>query len=117
VAIPALEVVAADFEFATTKEETRMIEKIRQLRQLVIASSIAATLGAVFVPVVQAADEQFFMLPSYRVGPYGANGQAFYGGFVDYLNYVNMKGGIDGVQNAWEECETEYNNAKGVECY
>ena len=57
------------------------------------------------------------MLPSYRVGPYGANGHSFYGGFIDYLYYVNMKGGIDGVQIAWEECETEYNNAKGVECY
>lgn len=64
------------------------------------------------------ANEQFIALPSYRVGPYGANGQAFYGGFVDYLNYVNMKeGGVNGVKLSWEECETEYNNAKGVECY
>jgi branched-chain amino acid transport system substrate-binding protein len=94
-----------------------MIKKIRQLRQLVIASSIVAALGAASVPIARAAEEQFFMLPSYRVGPYGANGQSFYGGFVDYLSYINMKGGIDGVQNAWEECETEYNTAKGVECY
>ncbi|MBL8258189.1 MAG: ABC transporter substrate-binding protein [Candidatus Competibacteraceae bacterium] len=65
-----------------------------------------------------AAEEQFFPLVSYRVGPYGANGQSFYGGFVDYLNYVNLKeGGINGVKLVWEECETEYNNAKGVECY
>lgn len=65
-----------------------------------------------------AAEEQFFPIVSYRVGPYGANGQAFYGGFVDYLNYVNMKeGGVNGVKLTWEECETEYNNAKGVECY
>ena len=65
-----------------------------------------------------AAEEQFFPIVSYRVGPYGANGQSFYGGFVDYLNYVNLKdGGINGVKLAWEECETEYNNAKGVECY
>ncbi|HAO31452.1 MAG TPA: ABC transporter permease, partial [Candidatus Competibacteraceae bacterium] len=67
---------------------------------------------------VAAAEEQFFPIVSYRVGPYGANGQSFYGGFVDYLNYVNLKdGGINGVKLAWEECETEYNNAKGVECY
>jgi len=32
-----------------------------------------------------AAEEQFFPIPSYRVGPYGANGQSFYGGFIDYL--------------------------------
>ena len=64
------------------------------------------------------AEDQFFPITSYRVGPYGANGQSFYGGFVDYLNYVNLKdGGINGGKRVWEECETEYNNAKGVECY
>lgn len=62
--------------------------------------------------------EQFFPIPSYRVGPYGANGQSFYGGFIDYLNYVNLKDkGVNGVTLSWEECETEYNTAKGVECY
>jgi len=39
-------------------------------------------------------------------------------GFVDYLKLVNERdGGINGVKLSWEECETEYNNAKGVECY
>jgi branched-chain amino acid transport system substrate-binding protein len=67
---------------------------------------------------VAIAEDQFFPITSYRVGPYGGNGQSFYGGFVDYLNYVNLKdGGINGVKLVWEECETEYNNAKGVECY
>jgi branched-chain amino acid transport system substrate-binding protein len=54
----------------------------------------------------------------YRVGPYGANGAAFFTGMIDYLNLVNERdGGINGVKLSWEECETEYNNAKGVECY
>jgi hypothetical protein len=26
-------------------------------------------------------------------------------------------GGVNGVKLTWEECETEYNNARGVECY
>ena len=30
-----------------------------------------------------AAEEQFFPIPGYRVGPYGANGQSFFGGFID----------------------------------
>lgn len=90
---------------------------INRAGKLAIATSIAAALLGATAPAVRAAEEQFFMLPSYRVGPYGANGQAFYGGFIDYLSYVNMKGGINGVQVTWEECETEYNNAKGVECY
>lgn len=90
---------------------------IQKFKRLVIASSVAvACLGAA-LPAAQAAEEQFFMMPSYRVGPYGANGASWYGGFIDYLSYLNMKGGIDGVTATWEECETEYNNAKGVECY
>jgi branched-chain amino acid transport system substrate-binding protein len=88
---------------------------IKRVKQFVIASAVAAACFGASVPAQ--ADDQFFMLPDYRVGPYGANGTAFYGGFIDYLTYVNMKGGIDGVRVAWEECETEYNNAKGVECY
>ncbi len=85
-------------------------------RKIAVAAALVA--GA-FAPAIQAAEEQFFMLPSYRVGPYGANGNAFYGGFVDYLNYVNLQKekGINGVTVTWEECETEYNTAKGVECY
>ncbi|MGE5468759.1 MAG: ABC transporter substrate-binding protein [Ignavibacteria bacterium] len=89
----------------------------KKTKKFAIAAAVsAACLAAGFSGAAQA-DDQYFMLPDYRVGPYGANGQAFYGGFIDYLTYVNMKGGIDGVQIAWDECETEYNNAKGVECY
>ena len=79
---------------------------------------MAAVSLALLAQGALAAEEQFFPIVSYRVGPYGANGQSFYGGFVDYLNYVNLKdGGVNGVKIVWEECETEYNNAKGVECY
>lgn len=87
------------------------------LRTLLLAcAGLACATGA---PLARAqANEQFIAIPSYRIGPYGANGQSFYGGFIDYLNYVNMKeGGVNGVKLSWEECETEYNNAKGVECY
>jgi branched-chain amino acid transport system substrate-binding protein len=87
------------------------------LRTLLLACAGLTALGA--APLASAeANEQFIAIPSYRIGPYGANGQSFYGGFIDYLNYVNLKeGGINGVKLSWEECETEYNNAKGVECY
>lgn len=90
---------------------------IKTFKQLALASSVTlACLGTV-IPAAQAAEEQFFPLLSYRVGPYGANGASLFGGMIDYFNYINMKGGIDGVKITWEECETEYNNAKGVECY
>lgn len=66
----------------------------------------------------QQAGTQFIGITGYRVGPYGANGAAFFGGFIDYLNLINERdGGVNGVKLSWEECETEYNNAKGVECY
>jgi branched-chain amino acid transport system substrate-binding protein len=65
-----------------------------------------------------AAGEQFVPLLSYRVGAYAAGGSGIFGGYIDYMNYINVKeGGVNGVKLVWEECETEYNNSRGVECY
>src|ERR1700753_2812417 len=64
------------------------------------------------------ADEQYFPLQSYRVGPYAAGGTGFFGGFIDYLNLINIRdGGVNGVKLTWSECETEYAVERGVECY
>ena len=63
------------------------------------------------------AQEQFLPILSYRVGPYAAGGSGYYGGAIDYFTLTNMNGGINGVKLVWEECETEYNPSKGVECY
>ncbi|QNB09945.1 ABC transporter substrate-binding protein [Herbaspirillum frisingense] len=91
---------------------------MKHLRQLVLATACAAGLLSAAPPALAQTNDQFIAIPSYRVGPYGTNGQSYYGGYVDYLNYVNLKeGGVNGVKLSWEECETEYNNAKGVECY
>jgi branched-chain amino acid transport system substrate-binding protein len=69
-------------------------------------------------PSFAQANEQFIGLPSYRVGPYAAGGSGIYGGWIDYMTLVNERdGGVNGVKLTWEECETEYNNARGVECY
>ena len=82
-----------------------------------IASMLAgaALLGA--ASLAQAQSTQFMPVLSYRVGPYAAGGSGYYGGAIDYWTLVNMSGGINGVQLSWEECETEYNASKGVECY
>ncbi len=65
-----------------------------------------------------AQNEQFVPMTSYRVGPYAAGGSGIFGGFIDYLDMLNLRdGGINGVKLTWEKCETEYNNARGVECY
>lgn len=76
-------------------------------------------LGAVMLSTASVAlsAEQYVPMLSYRVGPYAAGGTGFYGGVIDYMNLVNMNGGINGVKLSWEECETEYNASRGVECY
>ncbi len=64
------------------------------------------------------ANEQFIPMPSYRIGPYAAGGSGTFGGFIDYLDMLNKRdGGVGGVKLTWEECETEYKNDRGVECY
>jgi branched-chain amino acid transport system substrate-binding protein len=60
---------------------------------------------------------QYIPILSYRVGPYAAGGSGYFGGAIDYFTLVNQNGGINGVKILWEECETEYNAARGVECY
>jgi len=75
----------------------------------------AALLGAATLALAQST--QFIPVLSYRVGPYAAGGSGYYGGAIDYWTLTNMSGGINGVQLSWEECETEYNASKGVECY
>ncbi|MEO6928695.1 MAG: ABC transporter substrate-binding protein [Casimicrobiaceae bacterium] len=67
--------------------------------------------------VAPAQSQQFIPILSYRVGPYAAGGSGYFGGAIDYFNLVNLNGGINGVKLTWEECETEYNAARGVECY
>ena len=74
-----------------------------------------ALFGAATAAMAQ--DEQFIPVLSYRVGPYAAGGSGYYGGAIDYWTLINMTGGINGVKLKWEECETEYNASKGVECY
>ena len=57
-------------------------------------------------------------MAGYWVGPYAAGGSGIYGGMLDYMNMINARdGGINGVKITYEKCETEYNNARGVECY
>jgi len=80
----------------------------------------SALLGLALLGVASSAlaqNEQFIPILSYRVGPYAAGGSGYFGGTIDYFNLVNATGGINGVKLAWEECETEYNASRGVECY
>jgi branched-chain amino acid transport system substrate-binding protein len=93
---------------------------MKHLHQAAAGAAVAFGLVLAFPANAQtpATNEQFMPVPSYRVGPYAANGTSLFGGFIDYMNLVNLRdGGINGVKLVWEECETEYKADKGVECY
>lgn len=84
-------------------------------RLSIIAVSIVGMLLA-SLPV--AAKETYYVpMPVYRTGPYAAGGTGYFGGIIDYYNLINSRGGIGGVKIVWDECETEYNRTKGIECY
>ncbi|ALC15117.1 amino acid/amide ABC transporter substrate-binding protein, HAAT family [Desulfuromonas soudanensis] len=88
--------------------------KERRLKRAVLGIVIVLLMLA--TPVLAA--EQYIAMLSFRVGPYAAGGTGFYGGYIDYLDMLNKRdGGINGVKLTWEECETEYKNDRGVECY
>ncbi|MBM3391361.1 MAG: ABC transporter substrate-binding protein [Betaproteobacteria bacterium] len=91
-----------------------------RIRKLALATSMAV-LGLSTVLTAPAAlaqaKEQFFPVLSYRTGAYGPNGAPWANGYVDYLKYINAKGGINGVKISFEECEFGYATDRGVECY
>ena len=81
-----------------------------------VVSTVAALTAT--VPSQAQTNEQFVSVLSFRVGPYGPAGVGIFGGFIDYMSYINAKeGGVGGIKLTWEECETEYQAARGVECY
>lgn len=62
--------------------------------------------------------KQYFPLATFRVGPYASSGIPVWAGEIDYFRYINdVEGGINGVKLFWDECETEWEVEKGVECY
>ncbi len=93
-----------------------LIRKTGRMQSLAAAVGAIAMLATGTAATAQTA-EQYMAVPSSRVGPYSAMGTGYYGGIIDYMTYVNMTGGVNGVQLTWQECETEYNAARTVECY
>ncbi|MBB4010009.1 ABC transporter substrate-binding protein [Allorhizobium taibaishanense] len=97
----------------------KTIKTVTKTALVALALAGAASLAPAtnFVSAAHA-DEQYFPLQSYRVGPYAAGGTGFFGGFIDYLNLINTRdGGVNGVKLTWDECETQYEVERGVECY
>lgn len=92
--------------------------RITPLGRGLFSSALLAAALLTAHPGSALADEQHFPLQSYRVGAYAAGGTGFFGGFIDYLNLINLRdGGVNGVTLTWSEGETEYEVEKGVEVY
>lgn len=90
----------------------------RTFKTALLANALALGQLLTVTAHAQTQQEQFFPLQSYRVGPYAAGGTGFFGGFIDYLNLVNIRdGGVGGVKLTWEEGETQYEVERGVEVY
>ncbi|NML13484.1 ABC transporter substrate-binding protein [Azohydromonas caseinilytica] len=92
-----------------------------KLKSLTLAAALAAAvlsapLSAAAAPADQG--EQFIPLLVYRTGQFAPLGIPWADGKQDYLKLVNARdGGVNGVKLVFEECETAYDAAKGVECY
>lgn len=95
------------------------IERLfRRVLPGITAAGAVLAAAAVPTPTLAEQPEQYIPVASMRVGPYNAMGTGIFGGVIDYLNYVNIKhGGVNGVKIVYDECETEYNAARNVECY
>src|SRR3981081_2555086 len=101
--------------FRYSKQRLRRRTVMKRIELVVAAFSIAA---AAFTTPAAGQKEQFVPANFYWVGPYAPGGSGFGGGIIDYMQMLNARdGGINGVKVTWEKCETEYNNARGVECY
>src|SRR5947209_14078076 len=88
-----------------------------RVRTMWIAVLAALVLSAP-MPAAAQPKELFIPLLVYRTGPYAPSGIPIADGFVDYFKLLNERdGGINGVKVVWEECETQYDNKQGVECY
>src|SRR5271170_89761 len=84
------------------------------------AALAAAGLSAVVSGAAYAGDAktQYFPLATFRVGAYASSGIPVWAGEIDYFRYINeVEGGINGIKLVWDECETNWEVEKGVECY
>lgn len=87
------------------------------MKRITFALTLAMAVG-LSGGVLAQAKEQFVPANFYWVGPFAPGGSGIAGGMIDYFKMVNARdGGVNGVKFTWEKCETEYNNARGVECY
>ena len=88
------------------------------LRKTVAAATIGLSFAASVTAFADDAKTQYFPLATFRVGAYASSGIPVWAGEIDYFRYINeVEGGINGIKLVWDECETNWEVEKGVECY
>jgi branched-chain amino acid transport system substrate-binding protein len=89
-----------------------------RLKQRWWSGLVAAVLGGLVGVTAAVAGAQFIPVLGVREGALKALGIRTGNGFIDYVTLLNERdGGIHGVPLVWEECETVFDVARGVECY
>lgn len=85
---------------------------------IAVATGLASLISTVPAQAQAQVAEQFIPLLVYRTGQFAPLGIPWADGKQDYLKLINARdGGVNGVKLTYEECETAYDAAKGVECY
>lgn len=92
----------------------RLASVVRPFSAAIAAASLLGTPA----PASAQPAEQFIPLLVYRTGQFAPIGIPWADGKLDYLRLINTRdGGVNGVKLVFEECETGYEAARGVECY
>ena len=80
--------------------------------------ALAVGVGAFASLPAAAQDQIIFVNNTYRTGPFSGSGIPIADGTRDYLMMLNARdGGIGGARIVLEECETQYDTRRSVECW
>jgi branched-chain amino acid transport system substrate-binding protein len=90
----------------------------RYQTSLAIAAAVGSTLLVSGPKAALAEQTQPLLVTSYRVGAFAPSGVPLADGYIDYIKLLNARdGGINGVKLSYSECETRYENDRGIDCY
>ena len=82
------------------------------------ALALVAGTALLAQPATAQQDQIIFVSNTYRTGPFSGSGIPIADGTRDYLMMLNARdGGINGARIVFEECETQYDTRRSVECW
>lgn len=83
-----------------------------------IGLAFVGALAAATPAVAQSSDQIVIVHNTYRTGAFSGSGIPVADGVRDYFTMLNNRdNGINGVRIAFEECETQYDTRRSVECW